>query len=128
MSEPKVYVIHNPNAWNEEDQQYQPKHDISSAASWGRLTHLLGPTANPHRPEPIVRDLQDRLSKITVDDYLLLIGSPCFIAWASAIAAQVLGGRMRVLVWSRDRGYTPLEVDLFTDRQDNDGPQSLRAG
>jgi N-acetyl-beta-hexosaminidase len=47
------------------------------------------------------------------DDYLLLIGNPVFIGWATAIAAAYNEGRVNLLMWSgKEKGYREVKAIL----------------
>ena len=62
---------------------------------------------------PITFKLKQELKNFSDNDYLLLIGDPAIIAVCGAIAAEVNGGRFKVLKWDRnDKRYYDLEIDL----------------
>ncbi len=113
---PRVYVVQDQHKWDREAGRFVPKFDLSSAETFGELAYLLTPTAAPFRPEPVVDELRDKLVWFSDDDYLLLIGNPVLIGCAMAVAAQVNGGRVRVLQWSgKDQRYVPVLVNLAPD-------------
>ncbi len=94
-----------------------PSRDVSDAARFGEIVHVLQPDGSPLLPDPIstVAALRAGLERFSADDYLIVgTGHPVVLAWATAIAAERAGGRIRVLHW--DRGgerYVPVEAELF---------------
>lgn len=109
---PKVFVVQNQQRWDDEAQMLVPKYPtISKAEEYGEIEFLLSPSAAPFTPEPIIRELADKLSRYTEHDYLLLIGNPVLIGWACALAADYADGRLQVLQWGSGR-YIPVRADL----------------
>lgn len=108
-----VYIVTNPMRRNQ-FRQLQAQFDFSSAEQYGRLVFLLGPGANPlDRSHGIVNELHAKLRDITVEDYLLLVGSPILIGAATTVAAKYTGGRLQLLQWhGYDQRYTPVAIDL----------------
>lgn len=112
----KVFVVQNQHRWDKEKSVFVPKYDLSSAKDYGELVDLLTPTASPFHPEPVVRELIDKLAWFSDDDCLLLVGNPVLIGCAVAIAASANRGRVAMLQWSgTDRRYVRVQVSVVGD-------------
>ena len=99
------------------------KFDFSTAEKFGELVYLLGPSARPFPPnEEIVAELHEKLHDFSPDDYLLLVGNPCLIGWATAIAAHYSGGIVQQLQFSSNPTghYIDVVADLELDPIDLD--------
>ena len=104
----RVYVIQRQQRIDRRDGSLVDRYDsISSASEFGELVYLLSPTASPFNPEQVITELKNKLVVFNGDtDYLLLIGNPCLIGWAVAIASQYSGGKVSLLQWSgRENKY-----------------------
>lgn len=102
----KVYVVQNQHRWDPASGTFVPKFDLSEAEAFGELVFLLGPTASPFRPEPLVKELNEKLRPFTDEDSLLCIGNPLLIGWSMAIAADHNEGKVASLQWSgKDQRY-----------------------
>lgn len=114
MSAPKVYAVQIPKKRNHAGTLVQT-FDISPAKKWGEVIELLGPTASPFGNNgPEISELQDGLFEFTENDWMLLIGNPCFIGAAVAIAAKRSGGKVKMLQWSsNDLEYRPVAFNLY---------------
>jgi hypothetical protein len=113
----RVFVVQKQMRWDESRGELVPKFDLSSAQQYGEVVYLLTPTASPFNPEPIVEELGQKLADFGDGDSLLLVGNPCLIGWATALAAASNEGRVRLLQWSgRHREYIPVEADLAARR------------
>lgn len=112
----RVFVVQQPLRWDEPSQNLVPKFDLTPARTHGEVVHLLGPKAAPWRPESVIKELQTKLQDFNDDDCLLLTGNPCLIGWAVAVAADINGGRVKLLQWSgKDGKYIPITADLYED-------------
>lgn len=90
-----------------------PKFDLSPAEKYGELSFLLSPTARPFSSEHVIGQLRDKLHSFCNDDYLLLVGNPCLIGFAVAIAADYNDGMVKILQWSGvEQRYIAIEADL----------------
>jgi hypothetical protein len=98
-----VYVVQNPHRTDKRKGALTPKFDLSPAEKFGDLIYLLSPLQVPNDPREIIGELQEKLSKFSDEDYLLLIGNPCFIGWATAVAAATNNGRVRMLQYNGKR-------------------------
>lgn len=110
MMDRVVYVVQVPERRNISGR-ITSKFDLKPAEKYGRLIPLLGPTARPFSPEKIVDDLRHRLSQYDELDYILCIGNPILIGWATAIAADFNDGVVSMLQWSNG-GYVAVTADL----------------
>jgi sugar/nucleoside kinase (ribokinase family) len=110
---PKVYVVQNHLRYDSERGELVPVHNISPAERFGTLTFILNPRATIQRPAEVIAKMDLILAGYRDEDYLLLIGHPALIGWATAIAAANNGGRVNLLVWSsKDRDYSPVSAHL----------------
>lgn len=108
-----VYVVQNQTRQNPKTGQLEPKFNLSSAEQFGRMEYLLSPTARPFSPEHAIGEMREKLRNYTSEDYLLLIGNPCLIGFAVAIAADFNDGFVKVLQWNGvERRYIPISADL----------------
>lgn len=108
-----VYVVQNHLRYDSEQGELKPRYDISSAEGFGKLRFILNPRATLQRPAEVIAKMSLVLNGFTDSDYLLLIGHPVFIGWATAIAARCNHGRVRLLVWSgKEKRYTSVESAL----------------
>lgn len=101
--------------WDETRDSLVPKYDLSPAAEHGELVYLLGPNASPFSPHTVLPELTRKLDDYTDKDFLLLIGNPCLIGYAVALAADASpSGTVSLLQWSgKDRRYIPVRAQLF---------------
>jgi len=89
-----------------------PKYDLTTAAQYGELVYLLGPTAGPFNPDSVITELRTKLAGFTEHDSLLLVGNPCIIGWSVAVAAQV-SPNLRLLQWSgKNKQYVVIKCQL----------------
>lgn len=109
----RVFVVQQSLTKNRQDQLVA-RFDLTPAKKYGELIDLLGPSAKPFNAEPVVGELSDKLKDFNDRDYLLCVGNPILIGWATAIAANYNGGFVKMLQWSgTESGYIPVEVQLF---------------
>lgn len=108
-----VYIIQNQLIYR--DGRWSPKFDFIPAQEFGRLVYLLDPKTNQSDPQRVIEALHEQLRHYTVEDYLLLVGNPCLIGWATAIAAQHSEGAVvKMLQWSgKDRKYVPVVAKVL---------------
>jgi hypothetical protein len=79
--------------------------DFSAAEQYGKLRFLLPEDASPFMPKMHLEALKTGLRDFTDKDFLLLVGSPCFIAWAFHYAAMRCPGGVNLLQWQRTPGH-----------------------
>lgn len=109
----KVYIVQMQHAWDASRTSKVPKFDLKPAEKFGELIYLLGPDDIPFNTERSSAKLKEGLQGITEDDFILLIGNPCFIGWACYIAGAILNGKIRLLQWAkRDGDYRVVMTDL----------------
>ena len=89
-------------------------YNVRSAEKFGDLKVMLPDNKQMILSSgPLTFKLRQELKDFNDNDYLLLIGDPAIIAVCGAIAADVNGGRFKVLKWDRnDKRYYDLEIDL----------------
>lgn len=112
-----VFVIQDQMRWSHEENKLVPKFNLSPAKEYGELQFLLSPSAAPFNTEAILKELSEKLSEFTDEDYLLLVGNPAIIGMATALAANV-AGTVNFLQWSgKDKGYIVIKADIFIDEK-----------
>lgn len=111
----RVFIVQMPHRWDAERNALVPDKDVSSAEGYGELVFLLTPKAAPFQPEPILRELHEKLIDFSDQDWLLLIGNPALIGFAVCVAAQHNEGRINLLQWSGRGGhqgsYVPIRAN-----------------
>lgn len=95
-----VYVVQDHTKYDPSTGTMVPKFDLSGASDWGDLHFLLSPNHRPTQPIVTIEKLRKKLRNFCDRDLLLLTGNPCFIGWATAVAADINEGRVRFLQWS----------------------------
>lgn len=116
---PRVFVINEPTQ-RADNGASERKIDLTPAEEFGELVFLFNGSKVPGDPRPVVDELWDRLSDYTPADFVLPVGHPVLIAWASAIAAAAAGGRLTLLHWDRaHRLYRPRQAVLWENRLDD---------
>lgn len=100
---PKVYVIQNHCSYNRDTGLMEPRFDLSPAEQFGELEFLLSPVTVPSKPARAIAELRKKLKDFCDDDFMLMIGNPCFIAWACTIAADINYGRVALLQYNGSR-------------------------
>jgi len=109
----RVFIVQNQMRRAPDNSGMVTRYDFASAEQYGNLVYLLGPSAGPFNPPSIITELHEKLADFSDEDYLVLVGNPCLIGWAVAIAADHNGGCMKLLQWGRG-GYQLIQVfDLF---------------
>lgn len=110
---PIVYVVQKQMRFDRNLGELVPRFDLEPAEQFGRFVYLLSPSAAPWKPESVLTDLHKRLKDYTDQDYLLLIGNPCLIGFAVAVAAKHNNGRVNLLQWhGRDRAYLKVCAEI----------------
>lgn len=103
-----VQDVHRKNAAGD----MVPVHDVEPAKRYGEVTFLLGPRAKPYDPEAVIEELREKLKDFGTDDFILPIGNPLFIGWATAIANH-FSDTVAMLYWNRKtRQYSIVDSDL----------------
>jgi hypothetical protein len=113
MSQGFVYVVQQHFKYDRERGELVARYDLTRAQRWGKMRILLDERADIDEPRRVIAKMNMLLSTFSDDDYLLLIGHPVLIGWATAIAASHNTGRIRQLVWSGEhRDYRVVESNL----------------
>lgn len=99
----RVFVIHVPVRYDPERGGVVPRYDVAPATEFGRLVEVLPSNATIRDAEAAIDRITEVLADFSDSDYLLLIGHPCFIGWAVALAAAANRGKVRALAWSSKR-------------------------
>lgn len=109
----RVFIVQQPLQRDRKTGELRKKFDTSPANMFGELIELLSPSAQPFTDPGIIEDLSTGLRDFADDDWLLCIGSPVLIGWATAIAAHHNGGRVQMLQWhGLDEEYIPVKANL----------------
>lgn len=95
-----VYIVQNHVSYDHRTGLTVPRYDLSPAEQFGELVFLLSPGTVPNKPEQTIAELKKKLCDFSDDDYLLLVGNACFVAWAGAIAADVNDGKISFLQYN----------------------------
>ena len=96
----RVYVVQQHFRYDPDRDELVPRYDLTPATKWGKLCILLHGKAGIEQPQQVVAKMNLLLGTFCDDDYLLLIGNPALIGWATAIAAAHNEGRVKQLIWS----------------------------
>ena len=109
----RVFVVQSSMRRSVRSGDLVPKFDLSPAEEYGELFELLSPSARPFESDHVISQLHDGLATYCSDDYLLLIGNPCLIGFAVAIASDVNDGHVKALQWNgKERRYITVSADL----------------
>lgn len=117
----RIYVVQNVLRVSYKTGELEPKYDLEPARRWGELIFLLDHTFKSYVPQQVneaIAQVRQRLTDpgITVDDFILPLGDPSMIGVAIAIAADTLGGRLRILQWDKRRlDYEEIKIDLHPE-------------
>lgn len=107
-----VFAIQQPHRWN--GKELVPTFDVTPAEEYGNIEFLLSPTAAPFETASIVEELHSKLRGFSDVDHLLLIGNPCLIGIATAVAAHYNEGFVPMLQWSGKEGrYIELVPEIY---------------
>ena len=107
----KVFAVQNQHRYDKEKDDFVPKFDLSAAEQFGTLTYLLAPNAAPFSAASVTKELHAKLSEITSDDFLLLIGNPILIGLTVAVASIYCPVGLRLLQWhGKEQRYIAVKV------------------
>ena len=111
---PKVYVVQNQLKTCLRTGDKIPKFNFEPAYVFGDIEFILSPYHKPFDSETCVDAMHLKLRNYTEDDFLLLVGNPCLIGAAVAIAAEYSGGIVKMLQWSNiEKRYICIEFKFF---------------
>ena len=78
-----------------------PKFDLTDATRYGKIEFVLNTDDSAAMPKgKLMNRLQDRLQRITDEDYILPIGSPIMISMVSVVASFYVDN-LNFLYWNR---------------------------
>lgn len=108
-----VYVVQRQFRYDPDKGAVVPRYDLGPAEKYGELRLILTDRTAVEKSAVIISKMDLLLRNYTDNDYLLLIGHPVLIGWATALAAAHNNGRIKQLVWNgKDQVYTPVESFL----------------
>jgi hypothetical protein len=112
---PRVYIINEPLLKDPDTGELRHVYDLSPAGRYGDLVFVLEagrPSFHPD-PHPLLSRMKQMMADVCENDFIVMVGHPTLIAWASAIMAGRTGGMVRTLHWqSRHARYVPTVVDV----------------
>ncbi len=114
----RVFVIQRHLHWDAGRQSLVDKFDFTPAAEYGELNYLLSHNLSPFNSAAAIKVIQESLEAVDyrAEDFLLLSGNPCLIAWTAALAADRTDGRLRLLQWhGKDRRYIKIDSVLWEE-------------
>lgn len=110
-----VYVVQDQRRRDKKTGELVSKFDLKDAERFGQLEFLLGPSARPFAPAHVIAQLERKLVNFGKTDYLLLIGNPCLIGFAVAVASAKTLGLVSMLQWDGMSGeYRQIDAVLPT--------------
>jgi hypothetical protein len=110
----RVFVVQRTLYRDRETGELRERFGIETAARYGELIDLLGSSASPFNPDPVLKEMHEKLQDFNDDDFLLCIGNPILIGWATAIAADYNDGRVWSLQWhGKGQKYIPVRADIY---------------
>ena len=95
-----VYVVQHQFKYDRETGTIIPRYDLKPAEKYGELRVILSDRTSVEKAAQVIAKMDLILSNYCDDDYLLLVGHPCLIGWATALAAAHNEGRVRQLIWN----------------------------
>lgn len=108
MSSPRVFVVQRVRHISHRTGELEDKHDLTPAARFGELIYLLdGMSGRPNHASfsfdlSKIIEILDQ-ANLTHEDCLLPMGAPTLIGAATAIFADIMGGKLRLLQWDQKR-------------------------
>lgn len=122
--QPRVFIVQEPQ--RRTVRGIERTVDLTPAAAYGQLIVLLPPNKSPLSGAPVVNELRRALSDFGETDYLLAVGAPTFIGWATALAADANRGRVRMLIWDREaRNYIEVAAQLWGNDRSARTPREI---
>jgi hypothetical protein len=117
----RVFVLQRHLHWDAGKQALVDKFDFTPAREYGEIHYLLSHNLSPFKPEVAIDVITKALDEVDFqeEDYLLLAGNPCFIAWTAALVADRTGGRLKLLQWhGKDQRYTLIDSCLWDENEE----------
>jgi len=109
----KVFIVQEPMKRDRVSGNLVPFMDLTPAAAYGELEVLLPHGQVALSPAPMISGLKRSLAKFSDEDYLVLVGDPVAMSIATAIAAKVNNGKVKVLKWNREtRSYIQVALNI----------------
>ena len=114
MKRPRVFVVQQP-VKRDARGEWKPIFDIRPARLFGEIQFVTLRPGNIYLDTlpTILNHMRSVLKDFTDADFILPTGEPVAIAAACAIAANVNGGRLKLLKWDRrSKGYQVVQIDI----------------
>ena len=107
-----VYVPANVRKKNVSGQ-WVNKYDLTMVEQeFGEISFILGNNVRVTRLSYLIPQIEENLSRYTLDDYILCLGSPALIATCVHIAMKNMGF-VKMLQWdNQQRIYVPIILEL----------------
>jgi len=114
---PRVFIIHDQPRRNKVSGEFESWRNFRPAGEFGELVTVIPSIRTSNDPNAELVKIQETLSDYREDDYLLLVGSGEFLAFAGAIAARATGGPIRWLYYDKknDRYFPSPRIDVYSD-------------
>lgn len=110
----KVFVVHRQLRKNRDTGELEDIYDVTPAQKYGTVEFLLDSDAVPFNADAVIKELHTKLRHMNPTDFLLLIGNPCLIAMAAAVASHHTGGKVQFLQWlGRRECYVPVAANVL---------------
>ena len=106
---PRVFVVHETL-----DREAGRTKNLRPAEKYGELVHCVKAGQQPDDLRGVLGRMREILETFTEDDFILPIGHPILIGWATALAAKKTLGKVKMLCW-KNRDYVVVAADLNND-------------
>lgn len=103
---PRVFVVHETL-----DRNFGRTKNLKPAHRFGEVIHLVQAGLQPDDLSGVLPRMKELLKDFNVADFIVPIGHPILIGWATAIAAARTGGKVTLLHWE-NHDYRPTPADL----------------
>lgn len=105
----RVFIVHetlNKNAGRTKN--------LKPAYKYGEVIHLVQAGLQPDDLSSVLPRMRQLLADFTAEDYIVPIGHPILIGWATAIAASKTGGKAKLLYWNNNtHAYDPMPGAIY---------------
>src|SRR4051812_20162587 len=103
----RVFIVHETL-----DKNFGRTKNLKPAHKFGTVVHLVQAGPQPDDLTGVIPRMKELLKDFCHDDFIVPIGHPILIGWATAIAAAKTGGKVNLLYWENHE-YRPMPADLY---------------